>query len=86
MSFLTTISKVLAQHEQALNEVAEYETNSRMLTLSLQLGRLRTIEEQIELLTYHYKESIAALKALDEQGVPHFMVLNEALPQADVST
>ena len=85
MSFLTEIAKVLSQHGEALSEVAEYETNSRMLILSLQLGRLRTIEEQLELLTSYYKESIAALKALDEKGTPHFMVLNEALPQADVS-
>ena len=85
MSFLIAITKVLSQQEQALSEVAEYETNSRMLTLSLQLGRFRTIGEQLELLTSHYKEAIDALKELDKQGTPHFLLMNEALPQAEMT-
>ncbi len=68
MSFLTEIAKLLSRHESAVQEVASYEANSRMIKVGLQLGRLRTAREQLDLLTVYYNETLGVLKDLDENG------------------
>ena len=82
MGYLIKAAKVLAHHEEALHQIAEYEANSLMLKLGLQLGRLRTAKEQLELLTLYYNETLAALKGLDESGVYQFPLMLQMLPDA----
>ena len=82
MSFLTEIAKLLSRHELALHEVASYEANSRMIKLSLQLGRLRTAKEQLDLLTTYYNETLEVLKGLDENGTYQLPLILQMLPES----
>ena len=82
MGFLIEAAKLLARHEEALHQIAEYEANSLMLKLGLQLGRLRTAKEQLELLTSYYNDALDALKELDESGAYQFPLMLQMLPDA----
>ncbi len=82
MGFLIEAAKLLARHEEALHQVAEYEANSLMLKLGLQLGRLRTAKEQLDLLTSYYNEALDALKELDESGAYQFPLMLQMLPES----
>ena len=84
MNFLTAISSLLVRHQDALGEVAEYEVNSRMLKLGLQLGRLRTAKEQSELLHSYYAESLKQLDSLDDSGAYQLPLMLQMLPDSGV--
>lgn len=79
------MSHLLARHEAALHEVAAYEANSMMLKLSLQLNRLRTVKEQLELLTSHYHQTLDTLKSLDESGAYQFPLMIQMIPSSTKS-
>ncbi len=82
MRFLIKAAELLTRHEEALHQIAEYEANSLILKLGLQLGRLRTAKEQLELLTLYYNETLAVLKGLDESGAYQFPLMLQMLPDA----
>ena len=85
MSFLIAMSNLLSRHEEALHEVAGYEANSRMVKVTLQLGRLRTAKEQSDLLAGYYNETLETLKELDESGAYQFPLMLQLLPDAGMS-
>lgn len=85
MSFLTEAAKLLTRHEDAIHQIAQYEANSLMLKLGLQLGRLRTAKEQLELLTSYYNDTLETLKELDEGGAYQFPLMIQMLPESGMS-
>lgn len=75
MSFITVVAKLFSDNETALRELAGYEANSQVYMLGLQLGRLRTAKEQMELLTAYYNDTLQSLKELDESGICHLLLM-----------
>ncbi len=82
MSFLTEIAKLLSRHELALHEMASYEADGQMNKVTLQLGRLRTVREQLELLASYYNETLGVLKDLDENGTYQLPRILQMLPDS----
>ena len=85
MSPLIAVTKLLARHEQALTDLGLHEANGNLLKVNLQLNRLRTGKEQLELLTQYYTETLAALKSLDDNGYAQLPLLKQLMDQSAIS-
>lgn len=85
VNLIKAVATLIERHGEAVSGFAIHEANGQVLKLSVQLARLRTVDEQRALLQKHYLEILAVLEQLDNDPFGLIFHMIDLLPSATIT-